>query len=757
MMQRRHFFTAAIAAATAAAAGAQTTAPDKPNIIFFLVDDMGWQETSVPFYEYPTPLNERYRTPNMERLAQRGVKFTNAYACAISSPSRCSLMTGMNAARHRVTNWTLHRDEQTDQGGGGLDLPSWSWNGIQPDGHTAPGDTANATLCTPLPELLRRGGYYTVHCGKAHFGAEGTPGENPLKMGFDVNIAGGANGAPGSYLAEKEYGSGSFHVSGLEKYYGTGIFLTEALTIEALAAIEKPIAKGKPFYLYMSHYAIHSPYDADTRFTPGYANRYDPQLNAFLNQSEINHAALVEGMDKSLGDILDFLDERPEVAANTVILFMSDNGGQGVGPRQGRQNFDQNFPARGGKGSAYEGGIHEPMIVSWPGVTRGGDVNPNRVMIEDFFPTIVELAGVSDRSTRQTVDGRSFVDLLRHPEIRRDRPTVWHFPNRWGESTDRSEGYGAYSAFMKGPYHLIYFWETGERRLYNIREDIAERNDIASAEPWTLESMSRELSDSLRAMGAQRPSFKATGQLCPWPDEAVITDVAEPGQAVEAATAVELSTAAEPRLYTITDSRPGTPFQWARGRHNGHQAIQCATVGEPSVAAADRLFFFAATDSPKRVTLHTALGENVAYRPGTTADSWAGGILAPLGTYKFLQYGTEIEPSEMEIVATGTPGVYAVRVDGDLMNDRGTGNGAAASMKWVVNTYSGNSVADAGSRYVFTAVDPAGIGMTDAANAPGSGPEWYNLAGVRLAGEPAVPGIYIVRKNGCEPSKILVR
>ena len=333
-MQKRQLFAAA---AFAACSGA--LAQEKPNIILFLVDDMGWQETSVPFYKDETPLNRRYRTPNMERLAQMGVKFTQAYACAISSPSRCSLMSGMNAARHRVTNWTLEYDVQTDVPSDVLQLPDWNYNGIQPEALATERDRKNSAVITSLPQLLKDNGYYTIHCGKAHFAARGTTGEEPLNFGFDVNIGGAANGAPGSYLAENEYGTGAFHVAGLEKYYNTGTFLTEALTIEALKAIEKPLAKGQPFYLYMSHYAIHVPYNPDKRFTGNYQDAdgqgvHDEQLNARLDNNEINHAALVEGMDKSLGDILDFLAERPDVARNTIVLFMADNGGQCVGPEE---------------------------------------------------------------------------------------------------------------------------------------------------------------------------------------------------------------------------------------------------------------------------------------------------------------------------------------------------------------------------------------------------------------------------------------
>ena len=495
-------------------------AQQQPNIIMFLVDDMGWQDTSVPFYTQRTNLNSRYHTPNMERLANMGVKFTEAYACAISSPSRCSLMSGMNAARHRVTNWTLNYDQKTDAKSDIIQLPEWNYNGIQPDSTTSATDLKNSTCITSFPKILQQNGYYTIHCGKAHFGAKNTSGADPSNMGFDVNIAGGANGAPGSYLGTRNFGEGSaFEVKGLEKYFGKEIFLTEALTQEAIEAIKRPIQEKRPFYLYMSHYAVHSPYDDDARFSDNYRNRYDIQLQTSLNEHEARYAALVEGMDKSLGDILDFLECQPEVAANTIILFMSDNGGQALNNvRQGRANRDQNFPARAGKGSAFMGGVREPMMVYWPGVTVPGSECDQRVIIEDFFPTILEMAGVKDYSTIQTVDGVSFTDVLRNPSSRHERTIVWHFPNLWGETQNKEEGYGAYSSILKGDYHLIYHWENQQRRLYNVREDIGEQHDLALEKPEVMNELAKELTEYLKSTDAQRPSYKATGEICPYPD-----------------------------------------------------------------------------------------------------------------------------------------------------------------------------------------------------------------------------------------------
>ncbi len=238
--------------------------PDHPNILFFLVDDMGWQDTSVPFHSERTPLNDLYRTPNMEQLAAAGMKFTQAYACSVCSPTRTSLMTGMNAARHRVTNWTLSRNDSQDRPDDLLTFPAWNVNGLQ-----STDSIERSVYATTLPQLLRDSGYFTIHCGKAHWGAMDTPGESPLNLGFDINIAGHAAGRPASYQGLTNFGNkvkGGFTppwgVPGLEKYHGDSINLTKALTLEAMAALDKNLGSGKPFFLYMSHYAIHTPLDS---------------------------------------------------------------------------------------------------------------------------------------------------------------------------------------------------------------------------------------------------------------------------------------------------------------------------------------------------------------------------------------------------------------------------------------------------------------------------------------------------------------
>lgn len=501
-----------LAAAAAAMMGMAGMAAEhsKPNIVLFLVDDMGWQDTSLPFHSETTPLNLKYHTPNMERLASMGVKFTSAYACSISSPSRCSLLTGMNAARHRVTNWTLNKNQSTDATDPDVTLPQWNVNGIQP---TA-GIERSAEV-TSFVKILKDNGYHTIHCGKAHFGAIGTPSANPQTLGFDVNICGHAGGGLASYLGEQRYGhdssgnaTSSFSIPGLEQYWDKDVFATEALTLEALKALEQTRGLDEPFFLYMSHYAVHIPIMPDKRFVQKY-------LDAGLSDTEAAYASLVEGMDKSLGDIMDYL-ERNSLADNTIVMFMSDNGGLAHSNRTPPLGV-QNAPLRSGKGSAYEGGVREPMIVYWPGVTAANTSVSDYVMIEDYFPTILEMAGIDNYETVQTIDGVSFAPLLKGESMTRGS-IYWNMPNTWQPGDLRTEGIGQTCSVRNGDYKLIYWYKDGAKELYNIALDIAEEHNLAEQLPDKVNELSADLGSFLRSVDAQRPTLKSTGLPCPWPD-----------------------------------------------------------------------------------------------------------------------------------------------------------------------------------------------------------------------------------------------
>jgi len=471
----------------------------KPNIILFYVDDMGWQDCSEPFYTEVTQLNKNYHTPQMEQLAKEGMKFTQAYACAVCSPSRISLMTGMNAARHQVTNWTLRKNKSPDPQNKNITPPQWNMNGM------TQGEEVPLTIkAITLPQLLNESGYRTIHVGKAHFGAIGTPGENPLNLGFDVNIAGHAAGGPGSYLGEHNFsafwreGDRIWDVPGLDKYHGQDIFLSEALTIEANREINRAVEDKKPFYLYLSHYAIHAPWEKDKRY-------YEKYLNKGLSEFEATYASMIEGMDRSLGDIMEKLKQHG-IWDNTIIIFMSDNGQH--------RNVPLNKPLRGHKLLPYEGGIRVPLIVYWPGQVEAGSVNSQYVMVEDLYPTILQMAGV-DYSKRgsQVVDGKSFVPYLQDPELRdEDRPLFWHFPHTYDQFP--------YSAVRKGDWKLIYRHLDQSLELYNLRMDLSETRNLAVEEMKIKEELAALLSNHLREVKAGMPVLTKNNKPVPYPDEA---------------------------------------------------------------------------------------------------------------------------------------------------------------------------------------------------------------------------------------------
>ena len=482
----------------------------QPNIIFFLVDDMGWQDTSVPFWTEKTPLNLLYHTPNMEKMAAEGMKFTQAYASSVCSPTRVSLMTGMNAARHRVTNWTLKRNISEDHADDVLKMPVWNMNGLQPVD-----SIENAVHATTLPQILKQNGYFTIHCGKAHWGAMNTPGANPLNLGFDLNIAGHAAGAPGSYQGEKNFGNKigdiqtlPWGVPGLVKYHGDTINLTEVLTLEAISAIQQAQNLNKPFFLNMSHYAVHTPLEADARF-------YKKYKNMGLEEPEARFASMVEGMDKSLGDLMAYLKNN-DLDKNTIIVFMSDNGSLSASARGG-QKHTHNLPLKSGKGSAYEGGIREPMMVKWPGKVKPGTVCNQPIIAEDFFSTLLEMVGVKKINTVQVIDGVSFAPyLFQKSKIQKDRTIVWHYPNKWGPT---GPGIGTTSSIRHGNWKLIYWYKDGKRELYRLDEDLSENNDLANKYPEKVDELSALLGEYLRKVSADRPLFKKTNQAVPWPDE----------------------------------------------------------------------------------------------------------------------------------------------------------------------------------------------------------------------------------------------
>jgi len=490
-----------------------------PNIILFLVDDMGWQDTSVPFWGRETAFNRHFRTPNMERLAAQGIRFTNAYSHAVCSPSRTSLMTGQSPLRHKVTNWTLLPDEDTTKDWGRVAAPpDWRKEGLQPEDVT-------------LPKLLQEAGYFTIMCGKAHFGAHHTPGKDPLALGFDVNIAGHPTGAPGSYQGLDDFGNKRegrrrlWAVPGLEDYHGEDVHLTDVLTTEAIAAVDRAVDAEKPFYLYMAHYAVHTPIQPHKRFMDRYTGATYANTDIDIPPEEERYASMVEGMDASLGALLAHVEKRG-VAENTIAIFTSDNGGlsvhaRGTTPRDTGANT-HNWPLRAGKGAAYEGGTRAPFIATWAkrddesAAQRGlwleaGAVSDQPILIEDLFPTLLGIAGAADTiPDDHAVDGRDIRPYLRGGADDPDRPLHFHYPHAWGPD---HPDYQPHSALRVGDWKAIYFYNDRRWELYNLARDLSESQNLADAEPEILEAMAARMQRDFAAFDAQWPVDRESGAV----------------------------------------------------------------------------------------------------------------------------------------------------------------------------------------------------------------------------------------------------
>jgi arylsulfatase A-like enzyme len=469
-------------------------AEDKPNILIFIVDDMGLMDTSVPFLTdgegkpKKYPLNEFYRTPSMENLAGRGMRFEQFYANSVCSPTRISIMTGQSSARHHSTQWI--RSENNNRGPQGP--PDWQWEGITRDHITLPG-------------LLSANGYHTIYAGKAHFGPFGVYGEFPHNFGFKVNIAGCSYGAPGSYYGTDGFGwikgRKKRAVPDLEKYHGKDIYLTEALTIEMKAALKNAVAEKKPFFATMAYYAVHTPFQPNKRYLKNY------QDAAFPEKAKV-FATMIESMDTSLGEILQQLEDLG-VAEETLVLFLGDNGSDA--PMGETHTIASSAPLRGKKGTHYEGGMRVPFIAAWakpnsdnllqkklPIVT--GAITTEMASIHDIFPTLLQLAGVEHDST---IDGQNLAPALKGEKWGADRDFLMHFPHSHRSSY--------YTVYRLGDWKLIYHYtKPKEERceLFNLARDPSEANNLAESEPEELKRMFNAMVKALENAGAQYPVAK---------------------------------------------------------------------------------------------------------------------------------------------------------------------------------------------------------------------------------------------------------
>jgi arylsulfatase A-like enzyme len=485
----------------------QTHAAAPPNIVIMLVDDMGVMDTSLPFLTDAEgkpkryPLNDYYRTPNMERLAARGIRFNNFCAMSVCSPTRVSIMTGQNAARHRTTNW-INPDNDNAGPQGPQD---WNWKGLKP------GDVT-------LAGLLKGAGYRTIHVGKGHFAPRAFGGADPSKIGFDINVGGASIGAPGSYYGKQNFDRpakakakvkrGSHAVQGLEKYHGQDIFLTEALTLEAKAHVSDAVKAEKPFFLYFAQYAVHAPFDSDPRFAANYKDSGKPaNAQAF--------ATLIEGMDKSLGDVLDHLDTLG-IADNTLVFFLGDNGSDA--PLGHEHEVACAAPLRGKKGSHYEGGMRVPFIAAWakPNAEAAnqkrlpiaaGAIQSQQAAVYDMFPTILGLTEVA-APAQHALDGRKLDTLLAaKPDSTRDEKFLMHYPH----SPHRTE---YFTTYRDGEWKVIYhYFPTAvsggsHYQLFNLKADPFEQNDLAKTNGAELKRLMQGMIAGLEEQHAVHPVDK---------------------------------------------------------------------------------------------------------------------------------------------------------------------------------------------------------------------------------------------------------
>lgn len=490
----------------------------KPNIILFLVDDMGWTDTSVQFAPERVPANNFFKTPNMERMAKQGVKFTQAYAHTVCSPSRISLMTGQNPVRHHSTNWIMLADSDAQNGRWGVNASPRHW---RTEGMAA-GDVS-------LAQQLKDSGYYTIHVGKAHFGALNTSGADPLRLGFDINVAGHAAGAPASYLGEKNFGNDIPVVDGypqgvpdLSEYHGKDVHLTDVLTIRAEEEITKSLSSGKPFFLNMAHYAVHTPIEPHKQYLNHYKDKVYKDTEIAIPEVEANYASLVEGMDASLGSLMDFL-EKKGIAENTLIIFTSDNGGLSGHTRQttprGTELNTHYYPLKAGKGSAYEGGSRVPYIVSWAKNKANNplqqtlNIKPNStsatpIVIEDLFPTILSVAKTTAKLPKDYIlDGIDTTKYWADAMLNDVRPIVTHYPHVWGPF---GPGYEPHSTLHLGNDKVIYYYNSRTWELYDLKSDIGESVNLANIKPEKLEQLANMLKSELIRMGGQYPINRLT-------------------------------------------------------------------------------------------------------------------------------------------------------------------------------------------------------------------------------------------------------
>ena len=447
----------------------------KPNVIFILADDLGAHDLSITGSKY-------YETPHIDKIAREGMVFTQGYSASrVCSPSRASIMSGKFTARHGITDWIGAKTGE-------------SWREAVRFNKLLPPEYLNHLPYeyTTLPEAMKEADYKTFFAGKWHLGGVGTW---PEDHGFDVNKGGWDSGSPrGGYFAPWENPN--------LKSGPDGENLSMRLAQETVDFIERN--KESPFFAFLSFYAVHGPIQTTQEKWMKYRQKAEEtgiaetgfKMGHFLPIRQVQdnpvYAGLVETMDDAVGLVLDALDEMG-LAENTIVVFTSDNGGVAAGDAFATSNL----PLRGGKGYQFEGGTRVPFFIKVPWLEIGGKETDVPVMGTDFYPTILDLVG-EELVPEEHNDGLSLLPLMKGKQLQ-ERPLVWHYPHYGNQGGEPS------SAIRSGDWKLIHYYEGGREELYNLAEDLEERNDVVLKHPNKVNELHKELFNFLDEVDAKFP------------------------------------------------------------------------------------------------------------------------------------------------------------------------------------------------------------------------------------------------------------
>jgi arylsulfatase A-like enzyme len=473
----------------------------RPNIVLIFADDLGWTDLSTGAANLGAG-SDFYKTPRIDSIASSGVAFTHAYSCGPNcAPTRAALMSGRYAPHTGI--YTVGNPNRGAERFRKLNAP--------------PNKTSLDPRFKTLAEVLQETGYKTGHFGKWHLGNEGT-GSGPTEQGFDVNIggtlAGTVSGGSQGHFAKAD---GSFNLPGLVANGVDGEFIADRLTTEAIQFMKS--CKTQPFFSYLSHFSVHTPIQAPQEDEDSFKSAPKGK-----HHSNVTYAGMLKNLDDNVGRILDFLttttdprNPKSNLLNNTLILFISDNGGLG-GYKDagvpGSPEITHQFPLQSGKGSLFEGGIRVPCLVQWKGKLPAGVILNTPTITLDWFPTLIRAAGVNVSDYNLELDGIDLMPWMLDPsKTSPNRPLFWHFP-----AYLQSSGNGSTwrttpaSVILRGPWKAHFYYENREWKLFNLDHDISEKDNLIEIEKKQLELMAEDLFNWLQTNDAALPMDKLSGK-----------------------------------------------------------------------------------------------------------------------------------------------------------------------------------------------------------------------------------------------------